>query len=179
MGQKKYNAQDQNPKPHQPFEGEYKHYPYQDNVVSEAQSAYLKDTDWSFTSLSNLVSLESTSIISKIKKGLPIKIFDKLRAEFNVSTERMAEILGIPRSTLIRRKKAAVLDQSESERLVRFARLFTIATNLFEDKDAARTWLNSPALALNGKKPIDYADTEMGAREVEMLLGRIEHGVFT
>lgn len=119
------------------------------------------------------------TIISEVKQGLPIKRFNELRSEFNISTDRMAEIVGIPRSTLIRRKKAGFLDQAESERVVRFDRLLTIATQVFEDKEAARTWLNEPARALGGKKPMNYADTEIGAREVEMLLGRIEHGVFT
>jgi uncharacterized protein (DUF2384 family) len=32
---------------------------------------------------------------------------------------------------------------------------------------------------LGGKTPLEYADTEPGAREVEDLLGRLEHGVFS
>jgi uncharacterized protein (DUF2384 family) len=27
--------------------------------------------------------------------------------------------------------------------------------------------------------PLEYAETELGAREVEHLLGRIEHGVYS
>jgi uncharacterized protein (DUF2384 family) len=34
------------------------------------------------------------------------------------------------------------------------------------------------AIAFHGECPLDFADTEIGAREVEVLLGRIEHGVF-
>ena len=44
---------------------------------------------------------------------------------------------------------------------------------------AARDWLAKPARALDGETPIEHADTEAGAREVENLIGRLEHGVYT
>ena len=52
-----------------------------------------------------------------------------------------------------------------------------LATSVFEDKAAARGWLTSPQIGLKGKEPLDLASSEAGAREVEDLLGRIEHGV--
>ena len=33
--------------------------------------------------------------------------------------------------------------------------------------------------ALGGATPLDFAKTEPGAREVENVLGRLEHGVFS
>jgi putative toxin-antitoxin system antitoxin component (TIGR02293 family) len=45
--------------------------------------------------------------------------------------------------------------------------------------DEARQWLNSSQLGLGGAVPLDYAETELGAREVESLLGRIEYGVYS
>jgi putative toxin-antitoxin system antitoxin component (TIGR02293 family) len=70
------------------------------------------------------------------------------------------------------------LQKEESERVVRLQRLFDKALDVFEDRAAAQSWFNSPQLALGRKTPLDYADTELGAREVENLLSRIEHGVF-
>ena len=43
----------------------------------------------------------------------------------------------------------------------------------------ARTWLAAPQHGLGGAIPLDYARTEVGAREVEDLLGRIEYGVYS
>ena len=43
----------------------------------------------------------------------------------------------------------------------------------------ARKWLKDPAWALGDIPPLTYADTELGSKEVEDLLGRIEHGVFS
>jgi putative toxin-antitoxin system antitoxin component (TIGR02293 family) len=52
--------------------------------------------------------------------------------------------------------------------------------NLFEgDVPAAMTWLTTPRKALGGRPPLSYARTEPGAREVENLIGRLEHGIFS
>jgi putative toxin-antitoxin system antitoxin component (TIGR02293 family) len=87
--------------------------------------------------------------------------------------------MGIARATLHRRKKTGQLDASESERLIRLARLMARATEVFESEESARSWLKRPALALAGESPLGFADTEVGAREVEFLLGRLEHGVLS
>ncbi|MGV3772845.1 MAG: antitoxin Xre/MbcA/ParS toxin-binding domain-containing protein, partial [Verrucomicrobiales bacterium] len=71
------------------------------------------------------------------------------------------------------------LDREESDRVVRFARLFGLAVQVMESTEAARAWLNSPQYGLGGATPLDYAETEWGAREVEELLGRIEYGVYS
>jgi putative toxin-antitoxin system antitoxin component (TIGR02293 family) len=44
--------------------------------------------------------------------------------------------------------------------------------------ERAREWFKAPNRALGNTTPFEYADTEPGAREVEDVLGRIEHGVF-
>jgi putative toxin-antitoxin system antitoxin component (TIGR02293 family) len=51
---------------------------------------------------------------------------------------------------------------------------------LFEgDRDAAVEWLTTPQTALGDRVPLDLARTEIGAREVERLVGRLDHGVFS
>ena len=64
-------------------------------------------------------------------------------------------------------------------RLYRFARLFALAEEVLEDKEQARDWLRSPQVGLNNRTPLDLMRTEAGAREVESLLVRIEHGVLS
>ena len=52
------------------------------------------------------------------------------------------------------------------------------ALELFEgDFDGAKVWLFGPLPGLAGHAPIDFAKTEVGAREVENLIGRLEHGI--
>ena len=117
--------------------------------------------------------------INRIRHGLPLAEFHALADWLAMSEEELAPLLGISRATLHRRKKVGRLEPPESERLVRFARLLARATAVLESEAAAREWLKQPALAFLGESPLSFADTEVGAREVEALLGRLEYGVFT
>ena len=56
--------------------------------------------------------------------------------------------------------------------------MYDKALDVFEDTAGAEKWLKEPARGLGGAIPLRYAQTELGAREVERLLARIEHGVF-
>jgi putative toxin-antitoxin system antitoxin component (TIGR02293 family) len=88
-------------------------------------------------------------------------------------------MLGISKATLHRRKAAGRLDPAESDRVVRYARLMGRAIEVLESVESARQWLNAPQVGLGGAIPLEYAETEVGAREVEDLLGRIEFGVYS
>jgi putative toxin-antitoxin system antitoxin component (TIGR02293 family) len=103
----------------------------------------------------------------------------ELQASLKVPMEKLVPRLGISKATLHRRKASGKLDPAESDRVVRFARLMGKAVEVLESENNARQWLTSPQFGLGGAVPLDYADTEVGAREVEDLLGRIEHGVYS
>ncbi|MGB7190302.1 MAG: antitoxin Xre/MbcA/ParS toxin-binding domain-containing protein, partial [Acidobacteriaceae bacterium] len=91
-----------------------------------------------------------------------------------------AGVIGIPERTLARRKKENRLSSEESERLLRISKLFDDSLSLFDgDREAAVNWLRTPKKALRNQSPLHFARTEIGAREVENLIGRIEHGVFS
>lgn len=114
-----------------------------------------------------------------IRAGLPMIEFETLQELLGLGAEELAGHLVISRSTLIRRRKSRRLDAQESDRLLRYARLYARAESTLGDADAAQEWLKSPARALAYESPLHFAETEAGAREVENLLGRIEHGVFS
>jgi putative toxin-antitoxin system antitoxin component (TIGR02293 family) len=122
---------------------------------------------------------EAPYLIEKIREGLPLEEFHLMREILGITEERLGGMLGLSRATLHRRKKGERLDRAESDRLVRYARLLARASEALGGMDGARSWLLAPALAFHGECPLDHADTEMGAREVEALLGRLEHGVFS
>ncbi|MEO5914007.1 MAG: antitoxin Xre/MbcA/ParS toxin-binding domain-containing protein [Luteolibacter sp.] len=112
-----------------------------------------------------------------LRQGMPRDAFESLRDDLGVSTEEFAEILGIPTRTLARRTDRFKPD--ESERLLRVGSVVQKALDVLEDKESARRWMTQPKRALGGLTPLRCCDTEIGAREVEALLGRIEHGVFS
>jgi putative toxin-antitoxin system antitoxin component (TIGR02293 family) len=105
--------------------------------------------------------------------------FEALQELLGLGAEELAGHLAISRSTLVRRRKSRRLDAQESDRLLRYARLYARAESTLGDAEAARGWLKQPARALGYESPLSFAETEAGAREVENLLGRIEHGVFS
>ena len=75
--------------------------------------------------------------------------------------------------------KVTKLEPRKPRRGVHSARLMRQAVKVFGDKAEARDWLNTPQFGLGGAVPLDYAETEIVAREVENLLGRIEYGVYS
>lgn len=93
--------------------------------------------------------------------------------------ERLGPMLGISTATLHRRKSDDRLGPAESDRVVRYARLMGMAVAVMESEENARRWLSSPQVGLGGAVPLEFAETEVGAREVEDLLWRIEHGVYS
>lgn len=67
---------------------------------------------------------------------------------------------------------------SAQESVLRASRILGLATDLFDgDRAAARRWMVAPRTVLGGKAPLELATTDVGAREVEALIGRLEHGV--
>ena len=121
-----------------------------------------------------------SKLIEVLRVGLPMQELDDLQASLDVPAEKLAPMLGISKATFHRRKGAGrKLKPAVSDRVVRFARLLGKAVKVFGDIEDAKQWLNSPQFGLGGVVPLDYAQTEIGAREVENLLGRIEYGVYS
>jgi putative toxin-antitoxin system antitoxin component (TIGR02293 family) len=119
-------------------------------------------------------------LIPKIEKGFAFATLTNFVAATGLSIPCAAAILRIPERTLARRKKENRLSTDESERLLRMANLFEESLSLFEgDREAAVHWLSTPKKVLRNQSPFHFARTEVGAREVENLIGRIEHGVFS
>jgi putative toxin-antitoxin system antitoxin component (TIGR02293 family) len=120
-----------------------------------------------------------TELIRQIQKGLRFSELETLQNSIDLPFEQLAAKLSISRSTLQRRKAAGRLSPDESDKVMRLSRLLEHATNVFGDIERARAWLKFPQRGLGGAIPLDYAETEVGAREVDDLLGRIEYSVYT
>jgi len=117
-------------------------------------------------------------LVEMLRAGLLFRELEALRKALDLPMDRLAVHLGMSRATLHRRKTAGRLDASESDRVVRFARLVGLAASVMESLEAGRAWLAAPQMGLGGEVPLAYAETEVGARVVEELLGRIEYGVY-
>jgi putative toxin-antitoxin system antitoxin component (TIGR02293 family) len=131
-------------------------------------------------------SLSSADVKDYVKmaalavRGLAPEVALDLAKRLGISQERLSELAQIAKTTLHRRMKDHQrLAQDESERVIRLFSLYQKAVEVFEDEDRAARWFSSRPKALGGKTPLEFMETEPGARYVEKLLGRIEHGVFS
>ena len=114
-----------------------------------------------------------------IRKGLPAAVVTILGVKMGVGNA-VSATLGIPSRTLSRRlSKRSHLTAAESDRTVRLARVYATAVRMIGDEKKAVAWLRTPNRALGGVVPMERLDTDIGAREVEEVLGRIAYGVYS
>jgi putative toxin-antitoxin system antitoxin component (TIGR02293 family) len=86
----------------------------------------------------------------------------------------------IPKATLARRRRTPGrrLSREESVRVARLARIWESAMDVWKAEPAAQRFLANPHPLLAGRIPREFAiESELGAREVENLLGRIKFGI--
>jgi putative toxin-antitoxin system antitoxin component (TIGR02293 family) len=127
-----------------------------------------------------LTAASSAELVRQLERGFSFKTLHALESRSGLALSHLAAVIGIPARTLARRKASGKLTPEESERLLRISTIFERAVDLFEgDVAAAVNWLDGPRKALGERTPLAYARTEPGAREVENLIGRLEHGIFS
>jgi putative toxin-antitoxin system antitoxin component (TIGR02293 family) len=130
--------------------------------------------------LLGLETFDAPGLLKSVGKGLAFRTFERLQQNTAWPLERLLDLIGIPRRTLTRRKREGRFPPDESDRLLRAARVFGQTLGLFDgDRQAATDWLTAAQPALGGAVPITLASTDVGAREVERVLIRLEHGVFS
>jgi putative toxin-antitoxin system antitoxin component (TIGR02293 family) len=117
--------------------------------------------------------------VHAVQSGLPISAVNTVMAELDFSATEIEQLV-IPRRTLAhRRAKNQPLSLEESVRLARVARVALQAQETFGDAGKAHEWLRRPNRALRNSPPITLLDTDDGARLVEVILGRLAHGLFS
>ena len=136
--------------------------------------------EYAYSLLFGLPKLEARGVLKLVEKGLPFSALERFQRNIDLPFRELADAISIPLRTLDRRKSAGRLEPEESDRAVRLSRVFGAALGLFEgDEEAARAWLKKRQATLGNQRPIELVRSEVGAREVERLIGRLEHGVFS
>ncbi|MCX5662806.1 MAG: DUF2384 domain-containing protein [Planctomycetota bacterium] len=123
---------------------------------------------------------DSAKLVRSVRVGFVFTHVTRLQKAAGLSWDALAKVVQIPPRTLTRRQAGGRLTPEESDRVHRAATIFAKALELFDgDAVAARRWLEAPQHGLSGESPWDRADTGIGARQVEDLIIRLEHGVFS
>ncbi|MCC6415620.1 MAG: DUF2384 domain-containing protein [Opitutaceae bacterium] len=97
-----------------------------------------------------------------------------LAHELKLSLSGFAHVLGIPSSSFFSRKGKR-FSKWPSEKILRYERLLHLGRKVFGD--GAVSWLLEPNPYLAGVSPLSKGRTEAGARQVELLMARIDHGL--
>lgn len=114
-----------------------------------------------------------------VRDGLPARAVRSLAEKTSTTLTQLQEVARIDRSTFARRARSHTrLKSDESDRIVRVARIAALAIDAMGRGDGL-AWLHEPNRALGNRMPITLLDTDVGARQVEQILGRIEHGVIS
>jgi putative toxin-antitoxin system antitoxin component (TIGR02293 family) len=127
------------------------------------------------------VPFENNFELAKIvAAGMPADVLRQIASLLGITPAKLAPVVQIAARTLERRlKDNETLKPDETERTLRVGRLLHIAEGVFEDREVASEWFGRPLKNLAGLTPLQLCATEPGSREVEQMLERIEHGVFS
>lgn len=112
-----------------------------------------------------------------VSAGLPKRALERLSLRLHDDRRAASayKFKVVPQATWKRRTRRLSVD--ESERTERLARVLAAAEHVWDDRDAAREWMNKPHPELKGSTPLDTARTELGARRVETLLEKLFFGI--
>ena len=114
----------------------------------------------------------------RVEKGLPVMEVVQFGKQAGFTNNELARLIQIPARTYARRVADKTrLKMHEGERAARLMRVFDRAKRLFVTDENTREWFNLELPALSWRTPLDFAQTEPGAREVEAVIERIEDGV--
>lgn len=122
-------------------------------------------------------SADRLALIESIRGGLSLKTVAEAAETLGMTIKDLAVFGVIPARTLSHSKKSGRFTHAQSDRVARFFRVWQKAKDTFGGLEKARGWMNRPTRPLGGKAPVALLDTEEGARFVEDLLFRIDHGL--
>jgi putative toxin-antitoxin system antitoxin component (TIGR02293 family) len=130
-------------------------------------------------SLARVPGPEGREVVRKVvEEGLPVGLVRQLQDEL--------ARLGVPRpskyveliASRAARSRREILTPQEGERLVRIASTLARTLEVWENnEEAAAEFLSAPHPELEGDTPIDRARSEIGARQVEDILLRLDLGL--
>lgn len=116
---------------------------------------------------------------AQLRTGLPYSALEAVASGFEIGTADLVAVLHVPPRTLARRKREKRLRADESDRLFRLGRIATLAEDVLGSREKAIRWLHQANRALGNASPLQQMDTDLGTRQVEDVLLRIAHGVYS
>lgn len=111
-----------------------------------------------------------------VRLGFSVQSALTVRQRTHISPKVFYGVL--PRTTLqSRQQSGGRLNPEQSEKVLRIAHAYARAAEVLGDQGRGEAWMDRAHPELDGQTPAELLDTEFGARRIEQLLGRIEHGI--
>jgi putative toxin-antitoxin system antitoxin component (TIGR02293 family) len=139
------------------------------------------------SSLSTLDVVSTAKPVVRSPRGMLVEIgfrtvpwssVAQLSARLGVQPAEVIGLIGLAERTALRRQKEGFLKPDEADRLLRVGRVFEDAVRVFGSEEKAAKWLNAPAVAFSGVKPLTLLDCDAGSQIVGDELIRIDFGDF-
>ena len=113
-----------------------------------------------------------------IQKGISTRMLRDAIGTFQVVTEgQLLHAIGLSSKTLGRRL-GENLGSRHSDAAMALIEITDMAHRILGKRELAEIWLNHPAIALDGQKPLDMLSSAPGIESVKDLLTRLEYGVY-
>lgn len=130
--------------------------------------------------LNETVAAYGPSRIAMIRKGLQFQSLNSFLAKTGITRSELAYILQVSVRTLQRHEQNRRLSPAISEKLIQLTDLFNLAKDaLGQDALNITQWLRQPNRALGSETPLSLLDTQIGYLQVQNVLGRMAHGVYS
>ena len=113
-----------------------------------------------------------------VESGLPVDTLTMLKEQGLTFTE-ISDYVISPRTLKHRKARGEHLSHEETDRLVRVARIVSLANEIFGNHQKALLWLRTPDDRLGGRNPFSMLQTEVGGRLTESMLWQIDEGVYS
>lgn len=121
---------------------------------------------------------ETSDLLRAVRGGLPYASLEALTSRLGLELSAVGAVVGIPGRTLARRKHEQQLSPVESDRLYRLAYVTQVASAVLGGVETARRWLGRANRSLGGVEPMSLLDTDIGCRQVEEVLVRLNYGLY-
>ena len=126
----------------------------------------------------DLPMTDSVKVHQLLERGLPYGKLSKFVKFSQLPMAKLLPILGMSESTNLRRKHAKRLNTTESDKLLRVAKVYQVVLELFNGhNDSVARFLLDPHYYFQDQTPLSVMSTEVGTERLRIFALRLMHGV--
>jgi putative toxin-antitoxin system antitoxin component (TIGR02293 family) len=117
-----------------------------------------------------------SEILRLVEQRLSLSVIKRLCA-LGLEREEIDDVVIASRTLEHRRTRREKLTVEESDRVLRFIRVLSVAESVYGSRVRALAWLRRPHERLDGRSPFSLLKTDTGSRIVEEQLIQIDEGM--